>query len=102
MTVSEEILHLAIANGRVDIVKALLERGYDPGGFVKLDRDCQFVVEVSFRQKSSIRGQLANTIEDYEECKRLVREASANKPRVKSTGRTSKRKEKNSRSRRPW
>ncbi|KAF4625899.1 hypothetical protein G7Y89_g12267 [Cudoniella acicularis] len=94
--VSRGLLHVAVANGRINIVKALLDRGYDPRGFVKRSS----IMDAPFRPKSAMRGQLVNTIEDYEECKRLIREAIYKKE-TKPLDRNSKKKEKDLYTRRP-
>jgi len=86
-------LHSAVSNGRIAIVKALLGRDHDPQAICNVEGVRKSVVDVTYWPKSAARGQYANTLEDYEECKRLVQEA-IDRRRAKPTIQDSKNNEK--------
>jgi ankyrin repeat protein len=99
LSFSRTLLRSAVGFGRVAIVKTLLKRGLDPQTTYKFDRGQKPVMDVEFWPKPASRGQLANTPEEYEECKYLVQEAM-DKKTAELAGQGSKRKEKR-RSRKP-
>lgn len=94
-TFSHEVLHIAVARGRINVVMYLLEQGHDPQATrdTLKDGNLQTVLEVPFRPIASVRGQSPNKLVDYEECKTIIRKAIDQKE-TKPPGRTSKQKDK--------